>query len=770
MKRISYPIILVLIISLLIPTSLVSAADNGVDDLRGRWDLELIFNQDGFHLSPIAYITNVRLSTEVPGRYFASGCVRSPDTDAFMPLSMRADYSIDTNSYEIFLLSTIVPPEPYGPYVFRLIGEIGIGESGLKDDAASGTLKTSFDQGSWTATHHDRRETKCPAVNGTDFGVQGDVYAAEDLTNGRSTYYSQFGADTIIVSSGMLVEVPDGTSFIMPQYTDVYSPDVDFIGRFRYSINFPGAPISGEPYKFVLLDALGEPIPGTESTDIWYDCAQDAPQNLIVENAFPGEVNLTWQAVADVPGQFEPGADPQIGFYQIDISTIGDMESYQIYGSNWISSLRHVIPSAGLVPGQTGTPDGFDFGVPLQDFPDGRFRLDLGAYSFSPVSEGYGLECQVYDPSARLIITKLGNDFQFEQTATISGRVVDGENNPLEGLDVNACDFNTPEGGFCTGARTDAEGDYLLFVPAGGYRVWVNESPGWSWEFYFNTRSWDEASEVFAFSGQETAGIDFSLQQVGNISGTIYDEQGNPLGGIAVDTEMGGYGTCSDENGQYTLQGIPLGNVNVVAGRDFCGEHPYAEQSMEVAVGSTGVDFYLPLRPPDNNLTIVTQPDHGWVESSGWVVGTEVTLYIDDNLDPLDGFLSTLNQTAVPAEWNPEIATASFNGFEPGLLLPGRYVIVTDGSLTDSLLIETISITSFDPEAGLVTGQAPAGREMGIGMVDPYGFYWLVISTGSGSWSYDCSGNGAVLAEVFNMWVMIWDADGDATQANYNFP
>jgi hypothetical protein len=87
---------------------------------------------------------------------------------------------------------------------------------------------------------------------------------------------------------------------------------------------------------------------------------------------------------------------------------------------------------------------------------------------------------------------------------------------------------------------------------------------------------WDEKENLFF--EKTNAGITFVTR--GSISGLVHDESGNPLAGIAVDIEGGGFGTCTDEYGRYRLQGLPLGTYNVVAGRDFCGSHPYGSESV----------------------------------------------------------------------------------------------------------------------------------------------------------------------------------------------
>ena len=90
--------------------------------------------------------------------------------------------------------------------------------------------------------------------------------------------------NTDIASSSMLVERPDGTSVVIPPHTDIFSPDVDFVSEFRYLQPFDqaseGEPTPGQPYTFTLLDARGEPIPGTARTDVWTECLIEPPTNL----------------------------------------------------------------------------------------------------------------------------------------------------------------------------------------------------------------------------------------------------------------------------------------------------------------------------------------------------------------------------------------------------------------------------------------------------------------------------------------------------------
>lgn len=608
MRKINIAVSLVLIAGLLLPFSFVQAADNGVDDLRGRWDVvAFLFNPQDETEDPlppvILYVNEMRASVVLADTFYAGGCMRSPETNAFMPLSIRAVYHAAANSYDVVIYSTYVPPEGE-PFVMRLKGVVEVRGEGVKDDSGGGELVTEFATGEWSAIHHDRRVTKCPSVQDIGLGAQGDVYAHQDLGYASPKYYTLYETHTIIVSSGMLVETPDGSSTIVQEYTDLFSPDVDFVGRFRYLTHFEGQPVSGGIYKFTLLDVFGDPIPGTESTDIWTGCSQTAPMNLAATYDSTVSVMLDWDPAADVPGEFEPAGDPQIGYYQIGIYPF-NWEGANDFGANNIQSSEHLIPWNPFEPGIVGSPDGYDFGVSLSELEDGAYLMDVSAFAWpNPQSGGIGHECAVYDSSERLVMVKQGGDLNLQDIATISGRTVDEDGEPIAGIEVNACEYDWHDGDFCGGDRTDENGDYTISVIPGSYRVSVYGQAGWANQFYENTADWGLATEVFANAGQDTPDVNFVLLHGGSISGFVFDADGIPQANIAVDTELGGYGTCTDENGYYILQGVPFGTYNIVAGRDFCGAHPFLEGTVaDVTLDSLhpdvgGVDFYLTLAEP----------------------------------------------------------------------------------------------------------------------------------------------------------------------------
>jgi hypothetical protein len=148
-------------------------------------------------------------------------------------------------------------------------------------------------------------------------------------------------------------------------------------------------------------------------------------------------------------------------------------------------------------------------------------------------------------------------------------------------------------------------------------------------------------------------------------------------------------------------------------------------------------------------------------------------MYIDNNADHTDGYHLMLSQTATQADWDPNIGQVNFNGWEPFDLTPDMFVIITDGSTIETLQVEAFSVNSFDETAVTVSGTLPVGseREVGVGVHQPNEDFWLVVmSDTNGNWLADFGAEGIDTLDVFDIHAMIWDQDGDATQANYNFP
>ena len=204
-------------------------------------------------------------------------------------------------------------------------------------------------------------------------------------------------------------------------------------------------------------------------------------------------------------------------------------------------------------------------------------------------------------------------------------------------------------------ARTDAEGRYTITgLPPAEYLVAARapHSP-YVGEFYDGARSPDEATPVTVNEAAETTGIDFTLDRGGVITGQVTAEDtGAPLAGVAIvirpvrpQTAAGAArpegvppalqqeapgrpqpapgalprgrrhrrhprpAAVTDENGNYTVQGLPAGEYIVVAvgvrqgyGVEFYQEAASPDEATPVAVelGQTveGINFTLAPRSP----------------------------------------------------------------------------------------------------------------------------------------------------------------------------
>jgi hypothetical protein len=412
-------IVLALILCVLPTWSALAKPPNGVDDLRGRW--EFIVSDFGGH-APVPLPFDIFINdlepdsdSEIGNEYLAVGCMNSPDVDATTPMALHAT-DLGGGVYDLSLLSTAVPSGDDEPFVIQFLGTVYTNGSGVPDDVAAGYIRTDFFQGGeWSGTHHDRRRTHCPPVDeipvpGLYFS--GDVYVHHgyegDTVVHRTTLLEAY---TNIVSSGMRVDRPDGSSVIVPSYTDIFSPHVDFISQFRYLENYEGDPISAEPYAFTLLDALGNPIPGTTQTDVWTACVTyPPPRNLDAIVTPQLNIDLSWDPVPTVPG-FDPANE--MGFYQIGIWP-WDFEGDTTYGASGIAIPNHVIPWASFGGWAPGFPDGADFGAALSELDNGSYQLEVEAFSQpDPANPGGGLECAVYDFAEKLYLAKTDTSVTF---------------------------------------------------------------------------------------------------------------------------------------------------------------------------------------------------------------------------------------------------------------------------------------------------------------------------------------------------------------------
>ncbi|MFN2303803.1 MAG: carboxypeptidase regulatory-like domain-containing protein, partial [Anaerolineales bacterium] len=551
----------------------INLQNHKANELIGKWYVDLYFGNeiDGEKFPVKWLIQEIEPHPEQENVFLATGCMETISTGEKAPLSMVATYLPEENRYEIMLYSTVIPIEGK-PFVIRFDGEIDVNGIGIVDDRGEGKHISENGDGPWFALHYYPHKPCGECALSPSLPLEADLFVHQDLALATPHCISIYGGGTRIVSSGMIVETSEGETFHMEPYTDIFSPGVDFITEFGYQTILEGKPISGEVYTFTLLDILGNPIPGATTQDIWTACTQGAPQNInLPETVEGGDVDMSWDSVDDAPG-FDPDGDPQVGFYQIDITPVSDAPT--VYGANWISSTSHVIPWADFEPNTPGAPNGFDYGESLSELVDGNYEVSLGAVSEAlPEWGGTGLECTVFDSSQFFSMRKTGDELFFVRIGSIKGRVTNESGEPLQGIWVDACEFSDdPQ--FCRSGETNVNGEYYIAgVLPGDYRVQAgNES--YAQEFYDDTYLWHEATPVTVNPGAMIGGIDFELAQGGSISGRVTNESGDPLQDVGlevceyVDEPQYCRGGQTDENGEYLVIGLLPGDYRVQAGNE----------------------------------------------------------------------------------------------------------------------------------------------------------------------------------------------------------
>jgi hypothetical protein len=216
----------------------------GVDDLRGRWDITAF----AAGLDGASFVLFVNDLEPGPTGFLAAGCMES--IGGLAPMSLQAQRN-DNGKYVISVRSTVIPAEG-DPFGIQFFGPVGTFGQGVADDMAGGegsVVRTAFSEGTWQGFHHDRERKKCPAVEIPPLNFSVDVWLRKNLRGGvTEEITTALDGTTDIASAGVLVERPDGISVLTP-LTSIFSPDVDFVSQFRYSLGIVGdAPVVGQPY------------------------------------------------------------------------------------------------------------------------------------------------------------------------------------------------------------------------------------------------------------------------------------------------------------------------------------------------------------------------------------------------------------------------------------------------------------------------------------------------------------------------------------------
>ncbi len=228
-----------------------------------------------------------------------------------------------------------------------------------------------------------------------------------------------------------------------------------------------------------------------------------------------------------------------------------------------------------------GLPVGYNYNVVAYPPPDSNYAIT-------------GISVGVYHPGEYP-----GNDIVLGIGGSIAGTVRDSNGLPITNIQIEAINYET--GDWCNGDSTDSNGVYeITNLAAGNYRVeaWTTGTQ-YASEFYNNQISWDRATPVNVSGGQQTTGIDFSLELGATISGVVKNSSGVGQANIQVNCWANdGYGTgdWTEANGFYECGGLPVGySYNVVA---------YPPSDSNYAITGISVGVYQPGEYTDNDIIL----------------------------------------------------------------------------------------------------------------------------------------------------------------------
>ena len=238
----------------------------------------------------------------------------------------------------------------------------------------------------------------------------------------------------------------------------------------------------------------------------------------------------------------------------------------------------------------------------LRGVAPGTYRIEVGWNDQGYIREYYN-DASEWEFAAFVTVHQdtpiSGIDFGLSQGATISGRVTD-EDTGLPIAEVNVRADNRHGGPHVSEVQTDSDGRYTLRgVAAGAYEIRAGRSGSYVQEFFEGTHDPDGAEEIVVLGGEAVQDIDFALSLGATISGQVYDaESGAPIFGAGIRSgPVDGRHLAwaeTDEDGSYTLTGLPSGLIEVKVSSET---HIEQRGVVSVGVGGSvaGQDFGLEL-------------------------------------------------------------------------------------------------------------------------------------------------------------------------------
>jgi hypothetical protein len=230
--------------------------------------------------------------------------------------------------------------------------------------------------------------------------------------------------------------------------------------------------------------------------------------------------------------------------------------------------------------------------------------------------------------------------------------------------------------------------------------------------------------------------------------------------------KFGHRGNLYDTPGSIDDRGFYLnGRIDEV--ELFVGTALSGDQILAIyQAGSAGKckDQIQPPPPPPPPPVIIASTEGDWFWTSGFIAGAELSINIFES--PESDSLLLWSGSSYADETG--FILLGYPDHEVDLL-PGHFLVISDGFHQKELLLELITMEIFDIDEEIMAGTAPLGREVlaAAGMQDYQDHLVVYADPETGEWMADFKTIELDITEEMRPWsyAHIYDEDGDANEA-----
>jgi hypothetical protein len=284
-----------------------------------------------------------------------------------------------------------------------------------------------------------------------------------------------------------------------------------------------------------------------------------------------------------------------------------------------------------------------------------------------------------------------------------------------------------------------------------------------SWGYFFNGSFGEECDLEIGDTVTFTDGETNQIHTVQNLTVTKANHDDNTVKGIAdpeAEVYVWPHATGEQKLAIAKTRGAAKGKWNV----DFSGIYDLTpgecgrSEIRDEFANSTAVDWCI------SNPRIIASELGDWFWTAEFKPGDlDISIYES----PDDGANLLWSDQQVADESGFTFVGPDIHGQD---LLPGNYLVVSDGDSQKSLVLQPISVTMFDTQYEFMAGFAPAGSEVwaAAGPQDWQERIMVVADPVSGEWFADFAEIGFDITEDMQPWsyAHIYDEDGDANEGN----